>query len=436
VKRAEEAFYEQAAETGSTNAQPESPRSTSQNAIPWPEPLAPEAFHGLAGKIVRAIEPHSEADPAALLVQFLGAFGNIVERGTFFKVEDVEHHGNLFCLVVGETSKSRKGTSWARIERIFQRLEDDDWATLRILGGTSSGEGIIEQVRDSNVKDGDGGAPDKRLMLREFEFAQVLSVIRREGNTTSEVLRRAWDGTTLQTLTRQKNAMKSTGAHISLIGHITRTELLRHLDETEVANGLMNRFLFCCARKSKLLPFGGSMREQEISPLVQKLAVAVEFAKQDRELRWDEDAKPLWVEIYEDLSKEHLGLFGAVIARAEPQVLRLAMLYSLLDCSDSIRREHLEAARGVWRYCEDSARHIFGDALGNPVADEILRALRANANGLTRTEINDLFGRHRSKNHIASALTMLLQHCLANSTNESTAGRPAERWRAASKAKQ
>src|SRR5262245_43077054 len=35
----------------------------------WPAPPAVEAFHGLAGNIVRTLEPHSEADPVALLVQ-------------------------------------------------------------------------------------------------------------------------------------------------------------------------------------------------------------------------------------------------------------------------------------------------------------------------------------------------------------------------------
>ncbi len=51
---------------------------TERPARPWPGPLATEALRGLAGEIVRVIEPHSEADPAALLIQFLTAFGNAV----------------------------------------------------------------------------------------------------------------------------------------------------------------------------------------------------------------------------------------------------------------------------------------------------------------------------------------------------------------------
>jgi hypothetical protein len=36
--------------------------------------LGDDAYHGIAGELVRAIEPTTEADPAAILLQFLAAF--------------------------------------------------------------------------------------------------------------------------------------------------------------------------------------------------------------------------------------------------------------------------------------------------------------------------------------------------------------------------
>ena len=49
-----------------------------------PEVLLPSlgerAFHGLAGEFVKVLSPHTEADPAALLVQTLVAFGAAVGR--------------------------------------------------------------------------------------------------------------------------------------------------------------------------------------------------------------------------------------------------------------------------------------------------------------------------------------------------------------------
>ena len=96
----------------------------------WPDPLEEEAYYGLAGEVVRTIEPHSEADPAALLVQFLVAFGNAVGRGPHFQVEADKHATNIFALVVGETSKARKGTSLGHILRLFN-LADPEWVTCQ-----------------------------------------------------------------------------------------------------------------------------------------------------------------------------------------------------------------------------------------------------------------------------------------------------------------
>src|SRR5690348_11866479 len=43
----------------------------------WPA-MEADAYHGLAGDIVRSIEPHSEADPVALLVQTLASAGSAI----------------------------------------------------------------------------------------------------------------------------------------------------------------------------------------------------------------------------------------------------------------------------------------------------------------------------------------------------------------------
>ncbi len=398
-------------------------------ASSWPERLVHEAFYGLPGEIVRAIEPHSEADPAALLLQLLTVFGNVAGRGPFFVVEQHRHHANLFGLIVGITSKSRKGTSWSRIVALVDGV-DPAWVSNRVHGGIGSGEGIIWSVRDPILKGEklvDEGVGDKRLMILETEFALPLAVIKREGSTVSEILRRAWDGTPLQTLTKN-SPTRATDAHVSMVGHITRDELLRHLDATEIANGFMNRFILCCARRSKALPEAGTLNNDQLPVLIERLRAAVSFARDAGEMRRDPAATALWREVYQELSEGKPGLLGAVISRAEAQVLRLSMLYALLDRSPVIRREHLLAALAVWDYSEASAQHIFGDALGDPIADEILRALRAKSEGMTRSEVHNLFGRHRSEAEIGRALGVLVQYGLASWRTEQTGGRPVERW--------
>jgi hypothetical protein len=120
-----------------------------------------------------------------------------------------------------------------------------------------------------------------------------------------------------------------------------------------------------------------------------------------------------------------------VTARAEAQVLRLSVLYAALDGDSQIRSHHVMAALAVWDYCEASARYIFGDNLGDPVADRILGMLQQNPEGLSRTKIYEMFSKHIPATRIEQAL-MLLQTA-GRSLRETidTGGRPVEVWLAA-----
>ncbi len=90
--------------------------------VGWPEPPAPDAYHGLAGEIVQAIAPHTEADPVSVLVQLLVACGALIGRGAWFAVEATRHHPAEFAVLVGESSRARKGTSYDHIERLLGEL--------------------------------------------------------------------------------------------------------------------------------------------------------------------------------------------------------------------------------------------------------------------------------------------------------------------------
>jgi hypothetical protein len=410
--------------------------------LPWPDAPAEEAFHGLAGRIVRTIEPSTEADSAALLVQMLVVFGNAVGRRGHFCVEASHHFPNEFAVLVGRTSKARKGTSWERVVRLLEQA-DAQWFTERVVSGVSSGEGIIWAVRDPIQKrdrirekgevryqdvEADPGVADKRLQIYEPEFANVLKQTERQGNTASVVLRQAWDGSkVLRTLTKNAPAC-ATGAHVSFVGHITSDELRRYLTQTETANGFGNRFLYVCADRSKLLPEGGHVDVAAWHALQSELVEAIEFAKSAGEVRRDDEARSLWCQVYGELSDGKPGLAGSLLARAEAHVMRLALLYALLDRSSLIQAPHLMAAVALWDYCERSVRFVFGDSLGDPVADELLRLLRSCPNGLTRTDIRDYFQRNASADRIGRALGLLLQHKLARRDREQTGGKPAERW--------
>ena len=164
------------------------------------------------------------------------------------------------------------------------------------------------------------------------------------------------------------------------------------------------------------MPEGAEITNETIDDLVKKLRSAVHAGSGTERMRRDAQAREWWASEYERLSEGVPGLLGAVTSRAEAQVLRLSMVYALLDCTDVIRVKHLEAAKAVWDYCFDSAKYIFGSALGYPLADEIWNALRTEGEaGLSRTEISsNVLNRNYSASHITTALTFLEERGLAH----------------------
>jgi hypothetical protein len=411
------------------------------NALPWPV-MADEAYRGLAGDIVNTIKPASEADPVALLIQTLASVGNAIGRGPYYQVEGDRHCSNLYAVLVGETAKGRKGTSAGRIRQVMQ-VADPQWVSERVHGGgLSSGEGLIWAVRDKIIQlerqgkgaaaervevEVDPGVTDKRLYILESEFAGALAVMKRDGNTLSRVIRDGWDRGDLATLTKNSPA-RATGAHISIVGHITADELRRDLDRVSMANGYANRFLFAVVKRSNVLPFGGVLGEEAICNLGRRTADAIHAASNISRVTMTSAAKENWRKVYPLLSEGEPGLLGAMIGRAEAQVIRLALIYALFDRCAEIDFGHLQAAIAVWEFCESSVRYIFGDALGDPIADEILRQLRATKDGLTRTQVRDLFGRHRTADRIGLALSTLERFGRAKMVQRDSGGRPTEVW--------
>jgi Protein of unknown function (DUF3987) len=402
-----------------------------------PAPPRAEAFYGLPGEITRAIEPHTESDPVAILAQVLLLAGSVMGPTPRFRVEGDTHGTNLFAVCVGETSRGRKGTSRKQAETPI-RLADPVWADECKPSGLSSGEGVIFAVRDASMKIVDGepqvadqGVDDKRVAIVETEFSSTLRVMGREGSTLSAVLRNAWDCDDLRVLTRN-SPLRATGAHISVIGHITAEELRRELSTTDAANGFANRFLFFSVYRSKLLPEGGEAHRIDWQPTVDALTTAFDDARSLTEpIRRNVETRERWAAIYPVLTADHPGMLGAITSRGEAQVTRLSLIYAVLDRSKVITPEHLDAAMALWEYSERSCTHIFGDALGDPVADDILRALRrAGEAGLTRTQIRDLFGRHKQADRIDRALAVLHGLGFAQMAKQETGGRPVEVWTA------
>lgn len=412
----------------------------------WIQPMRKEAFHGIVGRFIDRIFEFTEADKNALCIQFLLLFGSMVGRKPYFQISSDKHFPNLFAVIVGETSIGRKGTGLSNSKAFF-RLFAEEFVKMNVSDGLATGEGVIHRLRDKveeeviddkvQVKAGeqpikkkrvvDQGVEDKRLLISEPEFVQVLNASSRQGNILSGVIRKLWDCDTLSNLSKGA-AQTATDPYVSIIGQITPAELRKTINEVDFSNGLGNRFMWALSRNSKLIPFPPDLSKVDMSSLAAEAREALFHSQRVGPMTFSDEAKQLWEMNYIRRHQKLSGVLGSLTARYAAQVLRLAIVYSLLDCKSVIEIAHLKAAYAVWDYCQDSTAFLFGGISDDPVARKILYHLEKSELGLTRTEIRDIFSGHKSSDEIENALRYLKDENLVDSRTEATKGRPTERW--------
>ena len=355
------------------------------------------------------------------------------------------------------------------VHRLFT-LVDPFWAKDHQIRGLGSGEGLIEKVKDPPapkgeapvsengdekglvVNNGDVFAQDddsviksgwwslepdahidKRYVVVESEFGRLLIIAERDGSTLAPVICQAWDSDVLDITTRKFSA-HGANLHVSLLGHITIEGLRRQLTKAEALEGFANRFLFFLVRNSgKQLPFGGNLQREELNALARKVRAAIRRAREmTGPLVWTPGAEALYEQYYDEMSKDEPGgLLGGIVARNQPQTLRLALTYALTDQEPRrIDVPHLRAAKAVWDYCRTSAVYIFGDSTGDDVAERIrTRLIEIDPDPLYRDSIyRDLFQKNETSGRINLALATLQSMGVIEIFKELTGqrGRPPE----------
>jgi hypothetical protein len=403
--------------------------------VPWPT-LSDAALHGVAGRIVKLAAPHTEADPAAILVHLLAILGAAIGPEPHIVVGNERHQAIINPLIVGKTNNGAKGTALAVVEAIRRRALP--WFDEFTTSGLSTDVGLIERVRDPSGEEGDQdyipGVPDKRLLVKEREYRAVLVRSRREGNTLGQTLRDAFDCCTLETLTRKRNRLRATRPHIVVIGHVTPREFRATLDDSDLSGGSVNRLLICLSRRSRLDPRLGNLPDDVLTAAAELMKDAHGTAVTRRELGFADGFWKLWDSVYPELNRDRPDCNATdATARGVTMVLRLSLLYALIDGEDIIDAEHLDAALALWAYAEHSARWLFSSH-----EQEIQRQdsrglvnyiLAGGSAGRTRTEIyRDHFRSNKSSKEVSAELAPLIHDGVVTEVKEETRGRPVMRY--------
>lgn len=387
----------------------------------------PACLYGLVGDIARAGSETTEANPYAIAASAIAFLGVAVGRGPYMPVGNTWHHTRFFMQHVGRSGEGRKGDAVSLIKRIARRLQElsEPHAPQVHSGGLSSREGLVYLIHDG-YKEGTNEVPavdDKRLLVIESEFVNILHQGKRDGNTLSAALRDCWDGVSLKPATKT-NRLWASNPHVGMLAAITPSELLGCMATRDLSNGFANRFLPYWAERSRLLPFPKATSADEVDRLARHVLEVLEFCRADRwsdsdtlRVELSPEASKRWSDLYrgELNDRSHGERINALIERRAPMLLRLAMLFALTDCTATVNTKHIEAALAWIRYSVDSVRFIFGSASDEAQTAEVMDAARkivefiSHKGRVTRKEITQgCFQGHMSKDKIDAALDELL----------------------------
>jgi len=424
------------------------------SAEPAPDHTAPGVpipdqamFHGILGDIVEAVKPHTEADPVGIYVSLLAGCGAILGERPHIDIGSTRHPVLIWPLLFGNTGTGRKGeatnTAQLFLNEAFPHFKE------QTVTGLSSGEGLIERIRDAEEIDGGKGqqpivlgTEDKRLLCVEPEFSSVLARTKREGSTLAATLRQAWEGRDLSVLNRTQ--LRASSSHIAIVAHVTPAEFRGKLAAADMSGGTYNRFLPVYVERAKVLPLPTRLPFGRFGRLSSQLRTSCEAARDRDLIGLDPGAERLWSDvIYRDLTgdeDEEEMAWAEFTTRAPAYCLRVAGLLAVLSqdaselnrsdrygfTSTHITTSHLTAAYALVRYSIDSAKFVLSTVHRDRSTDRLTRAIAASKDGLTRTEIRDLFGRHKTGEEVDVLVARLDLDPAYEVAYEHSGGRPRE----------
>ena len=388
----------------------------------------PACLYGLVGDVARAGSATTEANPYAIALNFMAYLSASIGRGAFTYIGNTRHHARIYTLHVGRTGRGRKGDAVSLTHRINMAIRaiDETLSPQVHSGGLSTREGLALMIHDGWTEGKTEVEPvhDKRLLVIESEFANVLQQGKRDGNTLSSALRDAWDGVSIKPATKGRPRVWASDPHICLSGAVTPGELHGLMASRELTNGFANRFLVIWAERTSMLPFPRATPQHEVDEIAQRVIEVIRFAGGDRFAETDAKqiglsaaAKARFAALYtSELNDESAGeKVTALLERRAPVLRRLAMLFALCDLTDEVDVQHIEAALAWVRYWTESVTFIFSNAAEevvtaevNDTAQKILDFLTSRPRA-TRSQLSkECFGGHQSKARIDAALDELL----------------------------
>lgn len=377
--------------------------------------LSSNAFVGIPGDVVDLFRDWF--DPAVILINFLlytsahlGSAASCLCRGRPLSANLFVAgfgRGDLFPLALWQT--------WAEgLDR-----------PVRVVRNTSNAQHLVFAFRDRIIRpekvftkpnespcyiptEVDPGVPDKRLLLVHNGLLDLAARTSVGAQTLNSRLKQAFLGEPLEVWVDAKSGvLRCEKPHLAVATTLPSEINARCTD-------LLNRFILF--HGGHVQDFFGEL-EVDGGRLVDLWATYSRCGREPKCLGLTSAALRVFESVTADIGSQYPHAFE--------QLLKLAMIYAVLAHADSIDGTAAEPAAAIVRW--SAALLSLAQPEADPVQAKIAAALKNSADGLTKTDLHELFHRKVPKRKIDAALDSLGKNVTRD--RSCTGGRPKTRYR-------
>jgi hypothetical protein len=336
-------------------------------------------WRGLFKDYLDLVASTTEAADAFHYAAFLQVFGCTIGRRLH-----VYHAGrqfpNFYNCLVGRSGLTRKDTTWSRAESVLNDLhaysEDEASPPFKAVRGLRSFEGLLDEL---------AGERKVRLIM----LGELLSLFAKASQQSlSNIIPGLTEFYDMKDIVNppvhQKDVKPAKEPFLSIMAGTTQDWLQKALTERDIYGGFANRWLFFFGLPKEPMPNPPKMDQNKRTKLVIDLNQLREWAVgvPNGEITMSVEANTLFEDYYREYYRrcQQPGLIPTLIVRIQDFIWKIALLYAVDNMSNTISREHLEAAIAVGKYLEASVAEVFagfGTSNGKAQETRLLDFLKA-----------------------------------------------------------
>ncbi len=336
------------------------------------------AWRGLFKDYHDLVAPTTEAADAFHFAAFLQVFGSTMGRRVH-----VYHAGrqfpNFYTCLVGRSGLTRKDTTWSRAEDVLNDLhaysEDDPSPPFKTVRGLRSYEGLLDEL-----------AGERKVRL--IQLGELLSLLAKaKQNSLGNIIPALTELYDMKNVVNppvhQKDVKPAREPFLSILAGTTQEWLQKALTERDIYGGFANRWLYFHGLPKDPMPNPPKVDLDKHNKLVHELNQIRNWADDvpDGEITTSNEANTLFEDYYRDYywRCQQPGLIPTLIVRIQDFIWKIALLYAADTMSETISRDHLEAAIAVGNYLEASVTDVFanfGESKGKQAERRVIDYLK------------------------------------------------------------